>query len=267
VFVDEQAARAIQEVRQSIKSFYQLDEAEADAILNEINTKTREIAPLFEINLGQAIDLTSLLKKANEALVEITLQNQMQAVQLQQQNEQLKVKATTDRLTGLANRATFDEFLAEKFAEAKSANGSLSLLLMDVDKFKSVNDRHGHPAGDAVLKYLGQLLRDMVRETDLAARYGGEEMAIILPETNKSTAAAIAETIRRAIQAKPIPIGPTALPITASIGVASLEPGVPFLQPAHIVKAADLAVYKAKHSGRNNVKVFSFPPQQAKPAA
>jgi two-component system, cell cycle response regulator len=113
---------------------------------------------------------------------------------------------------------------------------------------------------------LGKLLRTAARAQDLAARYGGEEMSLVLPGTTRQTAAAIAETIRRAICARPINAGTIMLPISASIGVATFEPGCPFTAPAHLLKAADLAVYNAKHSGRNCVKVFALKPAAAKAA-
>ena len=139
--------------------------------------------------------------------------------------------------------------------------------MLDIDKFKSINDKHGHPAGDQVLRYVGKLFKSAGRPQDLPARYGGEEMALILPGTDRATAAAIAESIRRALAAKVVPAGNTRVPITASFGVATLEPGLPFQSFAQIIKAADLALYAAKHGGRNNVKVFSMPKAGTKSAA
>jgi diguanylate cyclase (GGDEF)-like protein len=263
VFVDEQAAPAIALVRQSAQKQFQLSEADCDLLLDEIGKKTREVASLFEINIGSNIEYEAILRKANEALVEITLQSQQHATTLQQQNQQLKKAATTDALTGLANRATFDHTLASTFSEARSTGKPLAMLLLDVDRFKSINDTHGHQTGDLVLKTLGKLLRTAARAQDLAARYGGEEMVLLLPGTTRATAAAIAETIRRAIAARPIQAGNIALKVTASIGVSAIEPGDPLTAPEHLLKAADLAVYNAKHSGRNCVRVFSL----KKPAA
>jgi diguanylate cyclase (GGDEF)-like protein len=235
-------------------------------MLAEIENRTHEVAPLFEIKLGKISSFDEVLKKANEALVDLTLRTQQQAASLEQQNLKLKEQATTDALTGLANRAHFDHFLNEHFALALQTGRPLSLLLMDVDKFKNVNDKYGHPAGDHVLKSIGKLLRTAARATDLAARYGGEEMALILPGTTKATAAAIAESIRRSVAAKPVPVDPSPIPVTISIGVATFELGSPLKQPAHLLKAADLAVYAAKHGGRNCVKVFSLPTSGAAPA-
>jgi diguanylate cyclase (GGDEF)-like protein len=268
VFIEEPAAAAIANARDFAQKTFNINQADCDAMLDEIGTRTKEIAQLFEINISASASFEAILKKANEALVELTLQTQQQASSLEQQNQQLKKEASTDALTGLANRAAFDAFLSEQFEATSGAAGrSVSLLMLDLDKFKSVNDKHGHPAGDAVLRYVGKLLHTAARAHDLAARYGGEEMVLVLPGTPRTTAAAIAETICRAIAAKPVPIdGNKTLAVTASIGVATYEPAGPLKVPQHLIKAADLSLYAAKKSGRNCVKVFSPPAIAAKPA-
>jgi diguanylate cyclase (GGDEF)-like protein len=263
VFVDEDPSTAITDVRKKMQEICQLEETDCDALMKDIGTRTKEVATLFEINIGAVAEYESILRRANEALVEITLHSQMQASQLQEQNVTLKREATTDGLTGLYNRAHFDHFMAEQYAAAQKSRGLLSLLLMDVDKFKSVNDKYGHPAGDQVLRHLGKLLKSAARQQDVAARYGGEEMCLVLVGTNRSTAAAVAESIRRAIAAQPIPAGNELLPVTASIGVATFEPGSPFREVSHLLKAADLAVYAAKKSGRNCVRMFTLPAANA----
>ena len=259
IFVEESPAAVISEVRRLCQERFKLGEPDCDAMLNEIGARTKEVAPLFEIKLGAAASFDDILKKANEALVDMTLRTQQQAANLEQLNIKLKEQANTDALTGLANGARFDQFIAEHFRAAIESARPLSLLLMDIDKFKSVNDKYGHPAGDQVIKYVGRLLKSAARASDLAARYGGEEMALILPGTTRQTAAAIAESFRRAVGAKPVQTETVALPITISIGVATFEPGCLLKEPAHLLKAADLAVYAAKHGGRNCVKVFNLP--------
>jgi diguanylate cyclase (GGDEF)-like protein len=263
VFIDEEPAAAIAEVRNRCQKQWAMKEADVDMILNDIGKRTKEVASLFEINIGSSTSYEAILKKANEALVEITLQSQQQTNTLMQQNVQLKRAATTDALTGLANRATFDEFLSTHFKSALEEGKPLSMLMLDVDKFKSVNDRFGHPMGDAVLKQIGKLVRTAARTHDLVARYGGEEIVLILPGTPRSVATAIAESVRRAISVNPMVLGPTKLTVTASIGVATHEPGGPFREGAHLIKAADMAVYAAKRGGRNCVKVFSLPTKPA----
>lgn len=263
VFVEENAAQPITTVRHLCHERYNMSEAEADAMLEEIGLRTREVAPLFEISLGSGGSYDVVLKKANEALVELTLQTQQQATTLQEQNIRLQEQATTDRLTGLANRGRLDEYLAEQFAACQASGQPLSLLIMDLDKFKGVNDTHGHPAGDAVLRYVARLLQTAARRQDLAARYGGEELALILPNTSRTTAATIAETICRAVAAQPVSYGDSNLPVTASIGVATAEANGALRSVAHLVKAADMAVYAAKHAGRNCVRVCNLPLKSA----
>jgi diguanylate cyclase (GGDEF)-like protein len=267
VFVDDDAAQAISDVRKFLQQRYELSDVDSDALLADIGKRTKEVASLFEINIGSSTEYEQILKRANEALVEITLQSQMQANQLQQQNIELKEKATRDGLTGLANRAAFDQFITAQFAQAQSQKKPLSLLVMDLDKFKSINDRFGHPGGDAVLRTVGKLLGSAARPVDLAARYGGEEMCLVLPGVERTVASAIAESIRRAIGAKPIMHGNVSISVTASIGVATFEPESPLATPAHLIKAADMAVYNAKNSGRNCVKIFALPKPATQSAA
>jgi two-component system cell cycle response regulator len=261
IFVELNPAEAIGEVRNYCRDQFKMTETDCDAMLSEIGNRAKEIAPLFEIKLGKATNFDEILKRANEALVELTLKTQQQAANLQQQNLRLKEQASIDSLTGLANRARFDQYLVEQFSIAQQQHRSLSLLLLDVDNFKKVNDAHGHQTGDHVLRTIGRLLSTAARATDLAARYGGEEMMLILPGTGKATAAAIAESIRRTVAAKPIECDTIKVQISISVGVATLEPESPLKLPGHLLKAADLAVYAAKHAGRNCVKVFSLPPK------
>ena len=205
VFIEEDAAPAIAQVRKAAAQTHGFSEADCDTLLAEIGKRTREIAPLFEISISDSTDYESILRKANETLVEITLQTQQQSTTLQQQNKILKQIAAVDPLTGLANRGRFDQELETKFAAARAAvptpgnpeAATLSLLMLDLDKFKSINDQYGHPAGDAVLRAVGRLLKAAVRSQDLAARFGGEEMVLLLPGSPRSGAAALAETIRR----------------------------------------------------------------------
>jgi diguanylate cyclase (GGDEF)-like protein len=164
--------------------------------------------------------------------------------------EQAERLATTDGLTGLLNRRTFNAQLQGRLREAQRYNRPLSLLLLDVDHFKRVNDTFGHPAGDAVLKGIAAVAQKQARETDIVARYGGEEMALILPETDAAGAHAIAERIRKAVGATSHPTEQGAIQVTVSIGLATSPcPG----DAEAVLEAADKALYRAKQGGRNRV--------------
>src|SRR5205823_4232022 len=166
--------------------------------------------------------------------------------------EQAEHLATTDGLTGLLNRRTFNAQLQGRLREAQRYNRPLSLLLLDVDHFKKVNDTFGHPTGDAVLKGIAAVAQKQARETDIVARYGGEEMALILPETDAFGAHAIAERIRKAVGATSHPTEQGAIQVTVSIGLATSPPGD---SAEAVLEAADKALYRAKQGGRNRVVV------------
>jgi diguanylate cyclase len=162
-------------------------------------------------------------------------------------------RARTDTLTGLANRRALDEFLRTAQIAAMERGEALSVFLLDIDHFKKVNDNYGHGVGDQVLCLIAQVLRDKVRDIDLPARYGGEELIAVLTGADLAVAAAIAERVRRAIAECQITRRSTSeiLPtITVSIGVAQFQPGEAMTD---LVERCDRALYVAKGSGRNRV--------------
>jgi diguanylate cyclase (GGDEF)-like protein len=160
-------------------------------------------------------------------------------------------QATTDGLTGLANRRTFDEELALEWRRAHRIGGSLALVLLDLDDFKQINDTHGHPAGDAVLRGIGGLLGAGVRQIDLAARYGGEEFVVLVPDSELAGAERLANRLRAAIAKLDVTSpGGEPLGVTASFGVAVSDQ---VATPEELVAAADDALYEAKRAGKNRV--------------
>lgn len=171
--------------------------------------------------------------------------------------------ARFDQLTGLANRRHFDETLAGEWQRALRQRGEVALIIFDVDHFKHYNDHFGHPAGDTCLKRLAATARDLVhRPSDLVVRLGGEEFAVLLPQTPASGATAIADMLRMSIETLRLPHAPAAGQpfVTISVGVASLRPdsGLHF---DDLVKAADAALYQAKAAGRNRVMTAPEPEQ------
>lgn len=153
-----------------------------------------------------------------------------------------------DPLTGLANRRVFDGQMAQRVAEFERYGNIFSLLLLDADHFKELNDTHGHQAGDTVLRRLADVLRQTVRESDIVARYGGEEFAVILPETSIDGARWSSERIRKAVEAESVPVGKTDLAVTLSIGAAEVLSGE---DVSELIERADAALYASKRAGRN----------------
>ena len=172
--------------------------------------------------------------------------------------EEVSRRARTDALTGLANRRAFDEQLEQLIAHADRFGHSVSLILADVDLFKNVNDTWGHETGDIVLKSIAKTLSDGVRAVDVCARFGGEEIAILLPQTALVGAVELADRLRRAVGGKPIPALGEEIPVTISCGVACYPEGV--LTKEALFAAADRALYEAKSAGRNCVKSASVKP-------
>lgn len=169
--------------------------------------------------------------------------------------ESLSTEARTDGLTGLLNRRAFDESLTVCLAQwRRQQHLPVSLLLIDVDRFKQLNDQHGHPAGDAALRWLAKKVRQTIREGELAARYGGEEFAVILPAAEIAEAANLAERLREAIAAEPLVHAGKTIHLTASIGLAM---SIVHDSPASITLRADHALYAAKQNGRNRCYIHN----------
>jgi diguanylate cyclase (GGDEF)-like protein/PAS domain S-box-containing protein len=170
---------------------------------------------------------------------------------LEEANDQLRKLAVTDELTGLRNRRSFEERLVMEFSMARRRKRELSVLLIDVDNFKQINDRWGHAAGDEVLRRLGMVLRTTVRLPDLPARYGGEEFVVLLPESGEESAMGLARRVMQRVATEDWENEP----LTISVGMAamneSLENGF------QLVELADEALYAAKRAGKNRVMVYS----------
>ena len=161
-------------------------------------------------------------------------------------------QALVDGLTGLANRRQCEETLASELARLDRFGGPLALVVADLDWFKDVNDRYGHPSGDAVLREFAALLQESVRDVDLAGRWGGEEFLLVLPGTDLAGGARVAERIRVALSGRIVlSADGSAIPVTASFGVASTPPAT---TAAELFSAADAALYEAKRNGKNRVE-------------
>jgi diguanylate cyclase (GGDEF)-like protein len=166
-------------------------------------------------------------------------------------------QALIDGLTGLANRRQCEETLADELARVERFGGSLAVVVADLDWFKDVNDRHGHPAGDSVLSEFAVLLQETVRDVDLAGRWGGEEFVLILPGTDLAGGAQVAERIRVALAGRVVlAVDRTPITVTASFGVAAIPPAK---TASELFAAADAAMYQAKRAGKNRVETAPQP--------
>lgn len=169
------------------------------------------------------------------------------------ENVRLEAMASRDPLTGIANRRAFDEALAGRLAEARRSHLPLAIAILDLDHFKKVNDTHGHPAGDAVLKEAVRRWLLAVRGLDLLARMGGEEFGLVLPGADAGRAREVAERLRRRIEEEPFEVRRKRLAVTVSVGIAIRSAGT--ATPARLIAAADEALYRAKRGGRNRVEL------------
>jgi diguanylate cyclase len=193
------------------------------------------------------------MEMGNRALEERLKTSKQEISQLQAHLEAVRAESLTDPLTGLANRKCFDAAFGLAINQANSETAQLSLLLADIDHFKNFNDAYGHLIGDQVLRLVARALKDNVKGSDLAARFGGEEFAVLLPVTSLRQATTVAEHIRQAVMSKELmkrSTGENLGRITMSIGVASLRRSE---TSAGLIERADNCLYAAKRHGRNRV--------------
>lgn len=247
---------------------YQLGERDGLQLIRQAVTQGCRTPIVFlTAETSAKIDLEAMNAGALDYLVkgEITprmLERSLRyAVKLADTFEALRMLAIRDELTGLLNRREFDRILSEEQERALRFNHALALLMVDIDHFKAINDGHGHPAGDAVLREVASRIASQVRNVDRVARFGGEEFAIVLVQTDRNSAMESAERIREVVGRKPFaPRDGVTLSVTLSVGVAALPTDAQ--SAATLVAAADKALYAAKEAGRNQV-VCAIPPRDA----
>ncbi|MFT5535064.1 MAG: diguanylate cyclase (GGDEF)-like protein, partial [Candidatus Paceibacteria bacterium] len=212
--------------------------------------ENNEVSGAFTENRLKVLQL--LASQAAISIENASLYADMEA-RVAARTAELKAMSLRDGLTGVANRRAFDERLQEELARSRRNGRPLSLLIIDIDHFKRVNDTYGHPVGDACLRRMGEtLLAKCQRATDFVARYGGEEFAIVLPDTDIKNALAFADRVRSAIEQIVLEVGDIRHPITASIGAAQAGPKS-LTDSAYLIAAADRGLYAAKAAGRNCV--------------
>ncbi len=214
--------------------------------------KTERAEDLREI-VSSIMSETRRMEKRHKKLEEDLGSSSQEITELREKLRSVRRQARIDPLTGLANRKHFDSRLRQLVREARDQGEPLSLLMIDIDHFKAVNDKWGHLMGDHVLKLVSRMMVESIKGRDLAARYGGEEFAIILPQTLSDGAMALAEQVRATIADKEIVIkktGQSVGTVTISLGVATYRDGESLVK---LIRRADKALYAAKAGGRNCV--------------
>lgn len=233
---------------------YALDElyTEFRSLLHQIDRITRISDHYQNVTRDEKLSLTERYQKQLRQLEKIARISDRYQSMMRDLNEALKEASTKDALTGIGNRRMLMESLKAETARAERLNRPLTVALADVDRFKAVNDVHGHEAGDKVLIQIANAIRDGVRDYDLCGRWGGEEFMVIMPEIGTADGAVVVERMRNAIANIDMKAGEAPLNLSASFGIAERRPGESI---SDTINRADGALFEAKRQGRNRYAI------------
>ncbi len=227
-----------------------------DKDVERLGRQFRGLAGALDISLKDLLSSDEIEDRARGILAQLSMAAQTENRELQQQ-------AMSDELTGIGNRKAFDQQLASEMERARRYGHPYSLLMMDIDHFKTVNDTHGHVAGDRVLQTVANTIRAQLRQCDFAARYGGEEFVVIAAETGLNGAGQLAERLRKAISQAATTSSNGDIRVTVSIGVVGIDKPTGAINPVNLLAAADRELYKAKDAERNCCCTAPYDPEQA----
>jgi diguanylate cyclase (GGDEF)-like protein len=255
----------VEALRQAGAAYFDMDDAQCQNFLQDIQELVPDIIGVLSIKSSDPNELMKIRSQATEYIIKesLALNQEAHAItnnakRLEEKNLELEDQAITDSLTGLRNRGFFDNTIKD-ILECSTQNGNaMGLLILDIDHFKSVNDSYGHQTGDELLKKIAKTITDHTAPNDYAARYGGEEMAIICPQVSKSDLHDRAETLRHAISNVAVNIGLESVSRTVSIGGCILENVSDAKIAPKVINAADAELYRAKSGGRNCVLITSL---------
>jgi len=267
LFVADTHAGQLDTVKQEIVEGLQIGGNILHEVLEKLDAHVKETASLFALEIGETLDYQQIQANAMVQLTNLSMtaeleraqtaqqaeQAKQQVAELNDQNRQLAEQATTDALTGVANRAALEQRLVKDCERCLADHKPIGLIMMDLDRFKKLNDTFGHQTGDEALKLVGSVLHQVVTETQFVARYGGEEFVLLAVDVTARQLRALAEEIRLSVAKLRIPYGKKYIAITISLGAAHMNPDDPELTPKNLLKRADMCLYEAKNNGRNRV--------------
>ncbi|MBX6422802.1 GGDEF domain-containing protein [Thermosulfurimonas sp. F29] len=250
-----------------IPKFLGISGEDTEALIDQVARECQEIFSFFDLPVENIPPYSELVEEAHQELERLSLNCALILRQLKEEkaraeelahrlreaNERLRLLSILDGLTELYNHRYFQERLREEFERARRYRRSISLIMLDIDHFKKINDTYGHLAGDFILRGLSRLIRENIRKSDIPARYGGEEFAIILPETDLRGASVLGERLREKVAQEPFYFEEHAIRVTISVGVASCFPSMNGTDPRKLLETADKALYYSKTHGRNRL--------------
>ena len=266
IFYGPNKGLAIQDFKTECRRLAELGAEEVDQIFRSIREEVLEVAQQYGLEVRSLQTYAEILDQANQELEQANrtyeqLNRDLLAANkraeelarsLKQANEKLQRMASVDELTGLYNRRYFEEFFSREFSRCRRYQRPMACIILDIDFFKKVNDTYGHLQGDSILKELGERLLGMLRVSDVAVRYGGEEFVVLLPETGLYAARITAEKLRRAVETTEFRYRPgEGLAITISLGIAAFDGQHGAESHTDLLAQADAKLYRAKETGRN----------------
>lgn len=265
----------IQEARRILYDTFGLLGHEVETLIETVAARAIEALSSFDIPPDNMRPLSLILQEANQALSNLFDSYELQNIELRQAQEKAEKRvqelqetnamhrelAFRDGLTGIYNRRFFQEALDNELMRAQRYKRQFSLAIFDVDDFKIINDTYGHTVGDLVLINITREVHEIVRVTDIFARYGGDEFVIIMPETDLSNAINVAESIRSRVELLITSVDNVTIKTTISLGLTSYEASVGYKTGEQVTDIADKALYLAKHNGKNSTRALKFPRQ------
>jgi diguanylate cyclase (GGDEF)-like protein len=272
VYHSSQGRITIADVYQALIDDYGLTENEIKELIDAVATRSNEVLSLFDVSCSEIKPLSEMLQEANQELGKLNCSYEQLVMDLKQAkdesskyvgklidaNKKYRELAYRDELTGLYNSRYFQEVMDKELERTRRYEHALSLLFFDIDYFKEINDSFGHLAGDVVLRRVAEQIVQIMRGSDIVVRYGGDEFAVIMPETGREGLEVFAERIRRGIEEMIIPADQAQLQVTISVGGATFRGKNPQVDKMAMLGAADKAIYQAKRAGRNRINIVEI---------